>query len=155
MDKTSTVKTTIIWFRSQRPFIHSLQITTKNTGTVIDIKHIYHHLICKWSMGDIFHISWLKIQDALFWFHYNAVIYNDRHEVSNKTNQSSAPLAFVREIHRWPMDSPQKGPVTWKMFPFDDVIMFHQSMMSSSKFKFLTVSQWCYCLKTNKWKCYF
>ena len=26
-------------------------------------------------------------------------------------------------IHRWPVDSPHKGPVTRKMFPFDDVIM--------------------------------
>ena len=31
--------------------------------------------------------------------------------------------AFVRGIHRWPVDSPHKGPVTQKMFPFDDVIM--------------------------------
>ena len=30
---------------------------------------------------------------------------------------------FVRGIHRWPMNSPHKGPVTRKMFPFDDVIM--------------------------------
>ena len=30
-------------------------------------------------------------------------------------HQSSASMAFVRAIH--------KGPVTWKMFPFDDVIM--------------------------------
>ena len=37
--------------------------------------------------------------------------------------QSSAPLAFVRGIHRWPVNSPHKGPVTRKMFPFDDVIM--------------------------------
>ena len=29
----------------------------------------------------------------------------------------------MREIHRWPVDSPHKGPVTRKMFPFDDVIM--------------------------------
>ena len=27
------------------------------------------------------------------------------------------------EIHRWPMDSPHKGPETRKMFPFDGVIM--------------------------------
>ena len=33
--------------------------------------------------------------------------------------QSSASLAFVRRIHRWP----NKRPVTRKMFPFDDVIM--------------------------------
>ena len=37
--------------------------------------------------------------------------------------QSSASLAFVRGIHRGPVNSPHKGPVTRKMFPFDDVIM--------------------------------
>ena len=36
--------------------------------------------------------------------------------------QSSMALAFVRRIHRWPVNSPDKGPVTRKMFPFDDVI---------------------------------
>ena len=40
-----------------------------------------------------------------------------------KKHQSSASLAFVRGIHRWPVNSPHKGPVTRKMFPFDDVIM--------------------------------
>ena len=38
-------------------------------------------------------------------------------------HQSSASLACVRGIHRWPVNSPHKGPVTRKMFPFDDVIM--------------------------------
>ena len=37
--------------------------------------------------------------------------------------QSSASLAFVRGIHWWPVDCPHKGPVIWKMFPFDYVIM--------------------------------
>ena len=37
--------------------------------------------------------------------------------------QRSASLAFVRGIHRWPMNSPHKGPVTRKMFPFDGVSM--------------------------------
>ena len=37
--------------------------------------------------------------------------------------QSSASMAFVRGIHRWPVNSPHKWPVTRKMFPFDDVIM--------------------------------
>ena len=32
-------------------------------------------------------------------------------------------LAFVRGIHWWPVDSPHKGPVMQKMFPFDNVIM--------------------------------
>ena len=38
-------------------------------------------------------------------------------------HQSSAPLAYVWGIHRWPVNSLHKGPVTWKMFPFDDFIM--------------------------------
>ena len=37
--------------------------------------------------------------------------------------QSSAPLAFVRGIHRWPVNSLDKRQVTRKMFLFDDVIM--------------------------------
>ena len=37
--------------------------------------------------------------------------------------QSSTSLAFVRGIHWSPVNSQHKGPVTQKMFPFDDVIM--------------------------------
>ena len=40
-----------------------------------------------------------------------------------RKHRSSASLAFVRGIHRWPMNSLHKGPVTRKMFPFDDVII--------------------------------
>ena len=42
-----------------------------------------------------------------------------------RKHQSSASLTFVRGIHHWPMNSPHKGLVTRKMFPFDDVIMFY------------------------------
>ena len=34
-----------------------------------------------------------------------------------RKHQSSTSLAFVRGIHRWPVNSPHKGPVTRKMFP--------------------------------------
>ena len=40
-----------------------------------------------------------------------------------RKQQSSASLAFVMEIHRWPVNSPHKGPVTRKMFSFDDGTM--------------------------------
>ena len=40
-----------------------------------------------------------------------------------RKHQSSASLVFVRGTHRWPVDSPHKGQVTRKMFPFDGVIM--------------------------------
>ena len=39
-------------------------------------------------------------------------------------HQSSASLAFVRGIHRLPVNSPHKGPVTRELFPFDDVSMW-------------------------------
>ena len=41
-----------------------------------------------------------------------------------RIHQSSAPLAFVRGIHQGPLNSPHKGPLTRKMFPFYDVIMW-------------------------------
>ena len=39
-------------------------------------------------------------------------------------HQCSASLVFVRVIHWWQMNSPYKGPVAWKMFLFDCVIMY-------------------------------
>ena len=50
---------------------------------------------------------------------YSAV-YSGAHQ---RKHQSSASLAFVWGIHRGPVNSPHKWPVTRKMFPFDDVIM--------------------------------
>ena len=44
--------------------------------------------------------------------------------VDQRKHQNSALLAFVRRIHRWSVNSPHKGPVTRKMFPFDDIIMY-------------------------------
>ena len=43
--------------------------------------------------------------------------------VDERKHLSSASLAFVRGIHRWPVNFPHKGPVTHKLFPFDDAIM--------------------------------
>ena len=40
-----------------------------------------------------------------------------------RKHQSPASLAFVRGNHRSSVNSPHKGPVTQKLFPFDDVIM--------------------------------
>ena len=42
---------------------------------------------------------------------------------SGTDHQSSASLAFVRGIHRGPVNYPRKGTVTRKMFPSDDIIM--------------------------------
>ena len=60
-----------------------------------------------------------------------SIIYSD---ADQRKRQSSTSLAFVQGIHRWPVNSPHKWPVTRKMFPFDDVIMYgkqcHAMMLS-------------------------
>ena len=45
-----------------------------------------------------------------------------------RKHQRSASVASVRGIHRWPVNSPHKGPVTRKMFQFDDVIMSNDNL---------------------------
>ena len=72
-------------------------------------------------------------QETLQWRH------NEQHGVSNhqphdcllsrlfrrrskKTSQLRA-TGLCAGIHRWPVNSSHKGPITRKMFPFDDVIM--------------------------------
>ena len=61
--------------------------------------------------------------------------HNDHHGVSNhlpsivcatvclSKHQSPRYWPFAKGMHRSPVNSPHKGPVTWKMFPYDDVIM--------------------------------
>ena len=52
-----------------------------------------------------------------------------------RKHQSSVSLAFVRGIHQWPVNSPHKGPVTRKMFSFDDVIILGWHLSSALWYK--------------------
>ena len=49
---------------------------------------------------------------------------------NQRKHQSSASLALVREIHWWPANSPHKRPVTRKIFPLNDVIMYLEEQAS-------------------------
>ena len=49
-----------------------------------------------------------------------STVYSDADQIKH---ESSASLAFVRGIHRGPVKSPHKWPVTRKMFPYDNVII--------------------------------
>ena len=51
--------------------------------------------------------------------------------VDQRKHQSSASLVFVRRLHRWPVESPHKEPVTRKMLPFDDITMHGQQCITS------------------------
>ena len=66
-------------------------------------------------------------------FVYSAVYSGTDH----RKRQSSTSLAFVRGIHRGPVNSPHKGPVTRKRFPFDDVIMECKQPMLGNEFEYL------------------
>ena len=56
-----------------------------------------------------------------------STVYSD---ADQSKHQSSASLAFVWGIHRGPVNSPHKWPVTRKPFPFDDVIMSKELFLS-------------------------
>ena len=53
-----------------------------------------------------------------------AIVYSTVYSgADQRKHPSFASLTFVWGIHRGPVNSPHKWPVTRKMFPFDDVIM--------------------------------
>ena len=61
------------------------------------------------------------------------IVYSIVYSVADKRKyQTSALLAFVWGIHRSPVNSPHKGPVTGKMFPFHDVIMWVQESANAT-----------------------
>ena len=69
--------------------------------------------------------------------------------VDQRKHQSSASLAFARGIHRRPVNSPHKGPVTRKLFPFDDVIMFH--LVTAQRTGYRASNSWKSCIFLTQW----
>ena len=74
---------------------------------------IYITLMSQWARCRLSQITSLGI--------VYSTVYSGAHQ---RKHQSSASLVFVWGIHRGPVNSPHKRPVTRKMFPFDDVIMY-------------------------------
>ena len=73
-----------------------------------------------------------KTQKSLHWRHngHDCVSNHQPHQCllnrfQRKHQSSAASLAFVWGNHRGPVNSPHKRPVTQKMFPLDDVIIFY------------------------------
>ena len=88
------------------------------------------------------------------------IVYSTAHSgVGQIKHQSSASLAFVRGIHQWPVNSPRKGPVMRKTFPFDDVIMIGLKPGVGDSCGFMAshlTNNWTVCSKTcsglQQWK---
>ena len=84
-------------------------------GTAIPCRPNYHY-------GDVV-MGAIASQITSLTIVYYAV-YSDAFQRKHK---SSASLAFVRGIHRGPVNASHKWPVTRKMFQFDDVIMIQMN----------------------------
>ena len=69
------------------------------------------------------------------------IIYSGAYQ---RKHQSSASLAFVRGIHRWPVNSLHKWPVTRKVFPFDNQVtrLLKGQIKSSTKKSQIRYKPW-------------
>ena len=86
----------------------------------------FYKTLCIWSRNQFVFVCDYSLQ----WCHNGqitsltivySIIYSD---ADQRKHQSYASLSFVCGIHRGPVNSPHKWPVTQKMFLFDDVIKF-------------------------------
>ena len=143
-----TAYTTVEWSGSFGPL-------SFRWGTTLQ----YPTLICDGALCSMMDIELTTLLCVLkTWdFHYDDVImgeiasqitsitivYSAVYSGSDQSkHQSSASLAFVWGIHRGPVNSPHKWPVTRKMFPFDDVIMFDTRLNTRGEFPWWVLPGW-------------
>ena len=89
----------------------------RNTHTTVK-PHFTLDEIAPWHYNDVI-MNAMSSQITSLTIVY-LIVYSGVHQ---RKHQSSASLAFVWGIHRGPVNSPHKWPVTRKMLSFDDVIM--------------------------------
>ena len=82
-------------------------------------KYIYDHDPLHWRHNERDGVSNHQPHDSLL---------NVNSGADQRKHHSAASLAFVWGVHLWPVNSPHKGSVTRKVFPFDDVIMLGNGM---------------------------
>ena len=93
-----------------------------------------------------FHYSDVKMSVMASLITSPTSVYSTVHPgAEQRQHQGSASLAFVRGIHRRPVNSPHQWPVTRKVFPFDDVIMMYRNptytRVASHPFRSSTMSR--------------
>ena len=126
---------------ANRPIIYCIQNKVPNRGTTTGEHFCHRELCCEFNMKLLWQgsprvVIWIS-ETSLYWRHdkRNGVSNLQPHDcllnlyssADQRKHQSSLSLAFGREIHRWPVTSPHKGPVTRKMLPFDDFIMLQKN----------------------------
>ena len=118
--------------------IATVIVTLAQVVYLVWLEIILYNVYCCW-IKPIFSVTVLLTLEALK--HYNDVIMSAMASqitgvstvysticsgADQRKYRSSTSLAFVMGIHRWSVNSPHKGPVTRKMFPFGDVIMSYR-----------------------------
>ena len=159
-----TVIKELKWHINSFPLVPHIytSVNRVSIGSDNGLSPIRHYLNQCWVI-----VNW-TFRNKLQW-HYNDVIMGSRASqitsltivysavysgADQRKHQSSASLAFVRGIHRVPVNSPHKGLVTRKMFPFDDIIIKFQSKYKTSH---LRKCIWKCCLWNDShfvWNCF-
>ena len=102
------------------------------TGTGASIRLPSYH----WSNSAYHHYSDVIVGSMASQIRGITIVYSTVYSgADQRKHQSSASPAFVQGIHRWPVNSPHKGPVTRKMFSSEDfiivtVIFYHDTDMN-------------------------
>ena len=107
----------IVTSQTEKDYMYTLYLYSTGPKIYIQFTFTYILLWCG-HYGDVI-MGAIASQITSLTIVYSTV-YSD---ADQRKHQSSASLAFVWGIHRGPVNSPHKWPITRKMFPFDDVIM--------------------------------
>ena len=103
--------------KSDHNFTHVITGMMQTDFNHKPIKHLWNGPLIQHCSDDIMSTMASQITSLMI---VCSTFYSNTNQ---RKHQSSASLAFVWGIHRSPVNSPHKGPVMQKMFPFDDIIM--------------------------------
>ena len=106
-----------------------------NTCTSNIFESLINHLMSSWwswGLSGTLHEWRHNVRDGVSNHQPHECLLNSFIQGADQRKyQRFASLAFVRGIHPWPVISPHKGPITRKMFPYDDIIMTGISVLKA------------------------
>ena len=129
--KTSSAKWRLFCFGFNELMQRTLPLVNVGTeSAIVWVAIIIMHMLLiffKWQL--LSSKRWVHYSDTImsamaFQITSLTIVYSIVYSgADQRKHQSSASMAFVRGIHRSPLNSPHKWPVTREMFPFDGVIV--------------------------------
>ena len=110
---------------SNNKTVSSLRIPATGATTCITTKHVPWAYFLGCAVKTHCTLQWRHNERDGVWNHQprHCLLTGLFRPRSKKTSKFRVTGLCVGNSPRWPVNSPHKGPVTRKMFPFDDVIM--------------------------------